>query len=83
MVEPLSEAELRALLRKAGLGPRDVLRAREARQAGIGADDGRSGDEVLRLIAEHPELLQRPMAERGERAVLARPVERVRELFAD
>ena len=32
-------------------------------------------------MAEHPPLLQRPVVERGDRAVLARPVERVAELL--
>ena len=81
MIEPLPEATLRDLLRKAGLGPRDVLRPREAKAAGIAEGDGRSDDELVALLVERPELLQRPIVEKGERAVLARPVERVRELF--
>jgi arsenate reductase (glutaredoxin) len=81
-VDPLSGAKLRELLEKAGLGPRDVLRAREARAAGIKKDDGRSDDEILALLVERPELLQRPIVERGDRAVLGRPVEAVRELFS-
>ena len=81
MVEPLPEATLRVLLDKAGLRPRDVLRPREARAAGITPDDGRSDDEILALLVERPELLQRPIVEKGDRAVLARPVENVRELF--
>ena len=32
-------------------------------------------------MAEHPALLQRPVVEEGGRAVLARPIERVRELL--
>jgi arsenate reductase (glutaredoxin) len=80
-VEPLPEEKLRELLRKAGLGPRDVLRPREAREAGVSKDDGRSDDEILELLVERPELLQRPIVERGDRAVLARPVEHVRDLF--
>ena len=40
-----------------------------------------SDDEIIKLMAEHPPLLQRPVVERGERAVLARPVERVAELL--
>jgi arsenate reductase len=38
-------------------------------------------DEAIRLMAEHPELMQRPVVVRGDRAVLARPVERVEELL--
>jgi arsenate reductase len=33
-------------------------------------------------MAEHPQLLQRPIVERGDRAVLARPASRVLELFS-
>jgi arsenate reductase (glutaredoxin) len=78
----LSEREIRDLLRKSGLGPRDVLRAREPLVAELGLlDDGVSDDELVALMAEHPKLLQRPIAVRGERALLARPVERVLELL--
>ncbi|HEX3693723.1 MAG TPA: arsenate reductase family protein [Solirubrobacteraceae bacterium] len=81
-VDGLTEPELRGLLRKLGCGPRDVLRTREPLAAELGLDDPGVGDE--RLIAEmvaHPQLLQRPIVVRGDRAVLARPVERALELF--
>ncbi len=79
----ISQQRIRELLRKSGLRPRDVLRRREplAAQLGLLDDDGVSDDELVALMAEHPRLLQRPIAERGERAVLARPVERVLELL--
>jgi arsenate reductase (glutaredoxin) len=79
----LSEEEIRELLRKSGLGPRDVLRVREPLVAELGLldGDGVSDDELIALIAAHPKLLQRPIAVRGERALLARPVERVLELL--
>jgi arsenate reductase len=83
MVEPLLEPILRDLLRKAKLRPRDVLREREAREAGVRPDDGRTDDEIIDLIVEQPELLQRPIVEKGDRAVLARPIEKVRELFRE
>jgi arsenate reductase len=35
------------------------------------------------LLLEHPELMERPVVIRGERAVIARPSERVLELFDD
>lgn len=81
-VTGLSETELRGLLRKLGTGPREVLRTREALVGELGLEDPDVGDE--RLIAEmvaHPQLVQRPIVVHGERAVLARPVERVLEVL--
>lgn len=82
-VTGLTEDQIRELLRKAGAGPRDVLRTREPLVKELGLDDpGRhSDDELVALMAQHPELVQRPIVVRGDRAVLARPVERVLELF--
>ena len=79
----LGEDEIRELLRKSGLGPRDVLRLREplVGELGLLDGDGVSDDELIASIAAHPRLLQRPIAVRGERALLARPVERVLELL--
>lgn len=79
----IDEQRFRELLRKSGLRPRDVLRRREplAAELGLLDDDAVSDDELIALMAEHPRLLQRPIAVRGERALLARPVERVLELL--
>ena len=79
-VEPLPEAKIRELLAKAGAAPRDVLRAKEAGPLGLDPS-GMSDDELVAAMVEHPQLLQRPIVERGDRAVLARPVERVLELL--
>jgi len=81
-VEGLSEAQLRALLGKAGASARDVLRTREPLVAELGlAEPGVSEDELIAAMVEHPQLVQRPIVERGDRAVLARPVDRVDELL--
>lgn len=78
----LDEATIRDLLAKAGVGPRAVLRTREPLVAELGLlDEGVSDDELIAAMAEHPRLLQRPIAVRGDRALLARPVERVLELL--
>lgn len=84
-VEGIDEATIRELLGKAGIGPREALRVREPLVAELGLqDEARYGDdELIALMAEHPELLQRPIVVRGDRAVLARPVERVLELLDD
>ncbi len=80
-VEGLPEPKLRELLRKAGARPHDFLRRREALVDELGITDATPDDELIRLMAEHPVLVQRPIVERGDRAVLARPVERVEELL--
>lgn len=81
-VTGLSEQELRELLRKLGTGPREVLRTREPLVKELGLDrEDVSDEELIARMVEHPVLVQRPIVVRGERAVLARPVERVLELL--
>jgi arsenate reductase len=81
-VDPLPEAKIRELVAKTGGPVHDVVRKREPiyEELGLGEREV-SDDEWFRLMAEHPQLLQRPIVERGDRAVLARPVERVLELL--
>ena len=71
--EPLTSAEIRSVLKKLKLGPRDVLRSRDAKKLGLSGDE--SDAELVELMAEHPTLVQRPIAVRGRRAALGRPVE--------
>jgi arsenate reductase (glutaredoxin) len=81
-VEGISEVRLRELLAKAGISARDVLRRKEPLVAELGLEDPDvEEDRLIAAMVEHPELVQRPIVERGERAVLARPVERVLELL--
>ena len=81
-VHGLTEAELRELVRKAGVPARELFRTREPVYAELGLGDREvDDDEAIGLMAAHPQLLQRPVVVRGERAVLARPVERVLELL--
>jgi arsenate reductase len=81
-VEPLPEEKIRELLGKAGLRPAEALRTKDPIYASLAlAERDVSDDDLIALMSEHPELLQRPIVERGDRAVLARPVERVLELL--
>ena len=65
-----------------GITPRELLRPSEAiyRDLGLGKKD-LSDNEIILLMVKHPDLIQRPIVERGERAVLARPVENVKPLL--
>jgi arsenate reductase len=79
-IEPLSEEKLRDLLAKANLAPADVLRKNEPLYKELNVSEKTPG-EIIDLIIKHPNLLQRPIVEVGERVVLARPVEKVIELM--
>jgi arsenate reductase (glutaredoxin) len=78
-VEGLTESQIRELLAKAGIAPSAALRMREEGAAELAA----AGDEdaIVAAMAQRPELLQRPIVVNGDRAVLARPVERVLEIL--
>ncbi len=79
---PLTEADLRSLLKKLGLSAREILRKDEpvAKELGIGKKDY-SDKELISLMAKHPELIQRPIVVRGDQAVLGRPPENVEKLL--
>lgn len=78
-LEPLGEGKLRELIRKMGVSPRELLRTKEQlyRDLELGRREV-SDDELIRLMAEHPDLIQRPIVERGDRAVLGRPVDKIK-----
>ena len=79
---PLSRKKLTELIRKMNLKPRDLLRKSEPIYKELGlAEDKFSDSELIALMIEHPDLLQRPIVERGNRAVLGRPTENVKELL--
>jgi arsenate reductase len=66
------------------LKPRELLRRSEATYRELGLNrDGHSDDELVALMIKHPELIQRPIIERGPRAVLGRPVENIRAVISD
>lgn len=79
IVDPLSASQIGELLVKAGLRPRDAVRMKEPGARELPLEDDQA---VLAALEGRPELLQRPIVVRGDRAVLARPPERVLELLS-
>jgi len=79
--EPLSVDELRAIVKALGVRPIDFVRRGEPQFAELGLSDDTPDDEVLRALAAHPILIERPIVVRGGRAVVARPPEAVREIL--
>ena len=79
---PLDEDALRAILGMVDAAPADLVRKdKHFKDLGLDASDYATVDAVVKLLAEHPRLMQRPIAVRGDRAVIGRPSENVEELL--
>lgn len=80
--DPIPKAKLKDLLRKMGMKAADLLRTKEAmyRTLKLG-ERNLNDDEIVDLMVEHPDLIQRPIVEKGSRAILARPAERLKEIL--
>lgn len=78
--EPPSAAELKRILGLLGIGPRDLLRRKEAKEAGL--DDPTLSDDALieRMVAA-PVVIERPIVIAGGKAALGRPPERVLDIL--
>ncbi len=82
ILDPIPLPKLRELVRKLDVPPRALLRTKEKSYVELGlAGRDLDDEEILRILARHPELLQRPILEKGARAVLARPPAKARELL--
>ena len=79
---PLDAEQLCELIEQMGIAPRELLRKGEQvyRDLNLGKREV-SDDELIRLMVEHPDLIQRPIVVRGNKAVLARPTENLKELL--
>jgi arsenate reductase (glutaredoxin) len=79
---PPSRDELKRLYERAGISPRDALRAKEpiAEELGL-TRPGVSDDEILDAMMEHPILINRPLVVTDKGVRLCRPQDVVREII--
>ena len=80
--DPISKTKLIDLLRKMGMPARDLLRKNEEiyKRLKLGERD-LTETALVDLMAQHPDLIQRPIVEKGSRAILARPATRLQEIL--
>jgi len=79
---PPTAAELKTILKKLGLKPRDILRQGEPRYAELGLKDRDVDDDTLiTLMVANPILIERPIVVRGNKAAIGRPPETVLEIL--
>jgi arsenate reductase len=81
-VDPIPKKKLIELIRKMKMTPRELLRTKEPIYKTLRiADRDLSDDEIVDLMIENPDLIQRPIVEKGARAILARPAEKLKNIF--
>ena len=79
---PLDATQLQALLAKLGMGARQLLRSGEDEYKALGlADASLSEAQLIAAMAAHPKLIERPILEVGDRAVIGRPPENILEIL--
>ncbi|MCW8814022.1 MAG: arsenate reductase [Ignavibacteriaceae bacterium] len=81
-IEPFSKTKLKSLIVKMKMKPSEILRKNEKIYKALKIKDKNfSEDQILDLMIKYPDLVQRPIIEKGKKAILARPPERIKELF--
>ena len=75
---PPSAAELKRVLKKLGLKPRDIVRRGESVYAKLALKDKDvPDDELIKLMAANPILIERPIVVSGDKAAIGRPPDSV------
>lgn len=81
-VDPIPEPKLKELLSKMKAPASAILRKKEQIYKDLGLDKNLpADDELIKLMAKHPDLIERPIVEKGNRAILARPADRLKEIL--
>lgn len=81
-VDAIPEGKLRELISKMNITARDLVRTKESLYKELKLDSPSvSDDEIIKAMAKHPDLIQRPIVERGGKAILARPAENIRQIL--
>ncbi|MEE8314871.1 MAG: ArsC/Spx/MgsR family protein [Myxococcota bacterium] len=79
---PLSRDDLERFLNLLPDPPTELVRKdKNFVELGLAPEDYATSEAVIELLLEHPKLMQRPIIIRGDRAVIARPSEKVEELL--
>ncbi len=80
--EPLTEAEIRALLKKLDIAAIEMMRTKEAEFKELGLSKESNDDALISAMVSTPKLIERPIAETETAAAIGRPPENVLELLA-
>ena len=79
--DPLSEEELEKLLKKLEIMPIDLVRTNEKiwKEEYKGEDLG--DDQIIKAMVQNPKLIERPIVETEQKAVVGRPASNIEEII--
>ena len=81
-IDPIPKAKLKELLKKMNISAAALLRTKEKIYSDLDlANKNYSDEQIVDLMIKHPDLIQRPIVEKGAKAILARPAERLKEIL--
>ncbi len=78
---PPSVKEIAEVLRKLGMGARELMRTKEAIYRELGLKNEHDEQKLVEAMAAHPRLIERPVVINGDKAVVGRPAERIAEVL--
>lgn len=83
IAEPLDNATISDLLVTLGLSARELMRKGEDTYKELNLDNAELSEaQLVQALADYPRLIERPIVVKGDRAIIARPPEKLLELFA-
>ncbi|WP_422859764.1 arsenate reductase (glutaredoxin) [Flagellimonas sp. S174] len=78
---PINKEELTAIIKKLGFNPIDLVRKSESIWKEKFKGKSLTDDEIVNAMVQHPKLIERPIIIKNDKAVVARPVEKIREIL--
>lgn len=81
LAEPLSKEEVKDILQKLGITAHNLARTGEPLYKELFEGKELSEEEWINVLVENPILIQRPIVVKGEKAIIARPPERISEII--
>ncbi len=79
---PLSEDELEKLIEKLGLSPLELVRANEEIWKKEFKNKELSSEDIMSALLKYPKLMERPIVEDEEKAVVGRPSSKIADLLS-
>jgi arsenate reductase len=78
---PHDEKQIKELLNKLGMSARELMRTKESIYKELGLKDVDDEASLIKAMSEHPKLIERPIVIKADKAVVARPLEKVLEII--